>query len=262
MFPGPSALQRLRRRFGWGQFAALAALLCSALGLLGFAWLVDEALEGDTRAFDEAILLALRDPADRADPIGPFWLEIMMRDYTALGSHAVLILAGLLALGYIAFLRKWASAVLLVVSFGGGMAINGLLKQGFDRPRPDLVAHLAEVHTASFPSGHAMLSATCYLVLGTLLAGVARPRRLKAYVMAAAVGLTVIIGVSRVYLGVHWPTDVLAGWALGAAWAMACWLGLRLWVNRKEWRSRGEGAADAGTAHAPARPGFPSGPEA
>jgi undecaprenyl-diphosphatase len=222
--------RQLRARFGWGQFATLAALLCCALGLWGFAWLVDEALEGDTRVFDETILLALRNPADRSDPIGPFWLDIMMRDYTALGSHAVLILVGLLALGYILFLRKWASALLLAVSFGGGMLLNSLLKQGFDRPRPGLVAHLAEVHTASFPSGHAMLSATCYLTLGTLLAGVTRSRRLKAYVLGAAVMLVVIIGASRIYLGVHWPTDVLAGWALGAAWAMGCWLVLRAWV--------------------------------
>jgi undecaprenyl-diphosphatase len=232
--PGFLDFRHLRARFGWGQFVMLSALLCCALGLLGFAWLVDEALEGGTRAFDETILLALRNPADRGDPIGPLWLEIMMRDYTALGSHAVLILIGVVALSYILFLRKWASALLLVVSFGGGMLINGLLKQGFDRARPDLVAHLAEVHTASFPSGHAMLSATCYLTLGTLLAGVTEARRLKAYILGIAVALTVIIGMSRVYLGVHWPTDVLAGWALGAAWAIACWLALRVWVARQD----------------------------
>lgn len=229
-------LTRLRARFGWGQFVTLAALLVCAGGLWAFAVLMGNMAEGETRAFDEAVLLALRNPADTADPVGPYWLEIMMRDFTALGSHAVLMLIGLAALGYILMLRKWLSALLLVASFGGGMALNGLLKQGFDRPRPDLVAHLVEVHTASFPSGHAMLSAACYLSLGTLLAGVTRPRRLKAYILGIAIVLVLLVGCSRVYLGVHWPTDVLAGWALGAAWAMGCWLALRIWVA-----TRGQG---------------------
>ncbi|WBV43395.1 phosphatase PAP2 family protein [Pseudoroseomonas cervicalis] len=229
------------RRFSWGQFVMLAALLLCAGALLGFAALVDEALEGDTHAFDRTVLLALRDPADTANPIGPFWLEIMMRDFTSLGSHAVLMLIGALALGYMLLLRKPLSALLLALSFGGATALNGLLKQGFDRPRPELVSHLVEVHTASFPSGHAMLSAACYLTLGTLLAGVTPRRRLKLYVMGAAMLLTLLVGGSRVYLGVHWPTDVLAGWCLGAAWAMGCWVALRLWLSRQ---ARRAGAAE------------------
>ncbi|MFB9969249.1 phosphatase PAP2 family protein [Pseudoroseomonas cervicalis] len=231
------------RGFSWAQLVMLAALLGCAGALLGFAALVDEALEGDTHGFDRAVLLALRDPADTANPIGPFWLEIMMRDFTSLGSHAVLMLIGALALGYILLLRKGLSALLLVLSFGGATALNGLLKLGFDRPRPELVSHLVEVHTASFPSGHAMLSAACYLTLGTLLAGVTPRRRLKLYVMGAAMLLTLLVGGSRVYLGVHWPTDVLAGWCLGAAWAMGCWLALRLILA---WRGR----AAAGAGHA------------
>ncbi len=221
------------RRFSWGQFVMLAALLACAGSLLGFAALVDQTFGGDTHAFDERVLLALRNPADPADPVGPFWLEIMMRDFTSLGSHAVLLLIGLLALGYILLLGKPFSALLLALSFGGAMALNGLLKLGFDRPRPELVSHLVEVHTASFPSGHAMLSAACYLTLGTLLAGVTPRRRLKLYVMGAAMLLTLLVGGSRVYLGVHWPTDVLAGWCLGAAWAMGCWMALRLWLSRR-----------------------------
>ncbi|PHK94234.1 acid phosphatase [Pseudoroseomonas rhizosphaerae] len=235
-------LANLTRRFGWGQFVTLAALLVCAGGMLAFAAIIDEALEGETHAFDEALLLALRNPADRSDPVGPFWLEIMMRDYTALGSHAVLLLIGGVALGYILMLRKWLSATLLVVSFGGGMALNSLLKLGFGRPRPDLVAHLAEVHTASFPSGHAMLSAACYLTLGTLLAGVTPSRRLKAYILGVAIGLALLVGSSRVYLGVHWPTDVLAGWCLGAAWAMGCWLVLRVWLAWRHHRHPPHGA--------------------
>lgn len=243
-------LATLHRRFSWKQFAMLAALLVCAGGALAFAAIMDEALEGETHAFDEWLLLALRNPADHADPIGPFWLEIMMRDYTSLGSHAVLLLIGAMALGYMLMLRKWLSVTLLVVSFGGGMALNSLLKLGFDRPRPDLVAHLVEVHTASFPSGHAMLSATCYLTLGTLLAGVTHHKRLKAYILGIAIGLTLLVGSSRVYLGVHWPTDVLAGWCLGAAWAMGCWLVLRAWLawnhRRHAPRQMGGGMARGG----------------
>ncbi|WP_159996830.1 phosphatase PAP2 family protein [Roseomonas sp. 18066] len=237
-------ITRQAQGFGWAQFVMLAALLACAGSLLGFAALVDETFEGDTRAFDEGILLALRNPADTSDPIGPFWLEIMMRDFTSLGSHAVLLLIGVLSFGYLLLARKGMSAGLLLFSFVGAMTLNGLLKQGFDRPRPELVAHLAEVHTASFPSGHAMLSAACYLTLGTLLAGVAEGRRLKAYLLGAAILLTLLVGGSRVYLGVHWPTDVLAGWCLGAAWAMGCWLALRGWLA---WRGVAAGQAGSST---------------
>jgi undecaprenyl-diphosphatase len=101
--------------------------------------------------------------------------------------------------------------------------LSSILKLGTDRPRPDLVAHLVEVHTASFPSGHAMLSAVVYLTLGGLLSRVERPWRIKIHLLSVAVILTLLIGVSRVYLGVHWPTDVLAGWCAGATWAMLCW---------------------------------------
>jgi undecaprenyl-diphosphatase len=107
-----------------------------------------------------------------------------------------------------------------------------------------------EVHTASFPSGHAMLSAVCYLTLGALLAGVVPARRYKAYILGTAIFLTLLVGGSRIYLGVHWPTDVLAGWCLGAAWAMACWLGVRgilLWRQRRMDRvGTGQGAQPPG----------------
>jgi len=224
------------REFSWAQFVSLAAVCVLAGGLFAFARIMDEVVEGETHGFDQAILLALRNPADRADPIGPLWLEIMMRDYTSLGSHAVLGLMGVLAFGYLLLVGKRLSAGMLAFSFAGGMALNSLLKFGFARPRPDLVAHLVEVHTASFPSGHAMLSAVCYLTLGALLAGVVPARRYKAYILGTAIFLTLLVGGSRIYLGVHWPTDVLAGWCLGAAWAMACWLGVRgilLWMQRR-----------------------------
>jgi undecaprenyl-diphosphatase len=224
------------RQFSWSQFVLLAAVFVCAGGLFAFVRLIDEVGEGDTHGFDQTLLMALRNPADPADPLGPFWLEIMFRDFTSLGSHAVLALICALAFGYLLLQGKRLSAAMVVLSFGGGAALNSLLKLGFNRPRPDLVAHMVETYTASFPSGHAMLSAVCYLTLGTLLAGVARRRRDKVYILGTAAALMVLVGFSRVYLGVHWPTDVLAGWCLGAAWAMGCWLAVRgilLWRNRQ-----------------------------
>ncbi|MCC7272334.1 MAG: phosphatase PAP2 family protein [Alphaproteobacteria bacterium] len=171
---------------------------------------------------DEAILLALRSAEDPADPIGPPWLEILLDDATALGSYAVLGLLVLLALGYLAVVRRPRSAILVAISFGGAVLLASLLKGGFDRPRPDLVAHLVQTRTASFPSSHAMLSAVVFLTLGTLLAAAHRGRAPKAYFVGAAVLLTGLVGFSRVYLGVHWPSDVVGGWVIGAVWAAAC----------------------------------------
>jgi undecaprenyl-diphosphatase len=209
-----------------GQGAVLAALAVCAAGLLGFALLIGLA-SGEPRRFDTVVLLALRRPD--GTPIGPPWLALMMRDLTALGGMAVLGLAGLVALGALALRRRWRAVWLLLLSLPGAMLLNTLLKQHFDRPRPDLVTRLAEVATSSFPSGHAMLSAVGYLTLGALLAVAAERRRDRGYILGVAVVLTLLVGFSRVFLGVHWPSDVLAGWCLGAAWAMGCWLLLRAW---------------------------------
>jgi undecaprenyl-diphosphatase len=118
---------------------------------------------------------------------------------------------------------KRAAALLVFVAVDGGLLLSTLLKMEFDRPRPDLVAHAVRVYTASFPSGHATLSAVTYLTLGALLTRVVPKRRIKVFFMGLAIFLTLVVGASRVYLGVHWPSDVLAGWCVGAAWASLCW---------------------------------------
>jgi undecaprenyl-diphosphatase len=118
---------------------------------------------------------------------------------------------------------KRQAAFFLLVAVGGGMLLSAGLKMGFERARPDLVPHHTRVYTASFPSGHAMLSAVVYLTLAALLARVQSERRVKTMIIVLAVLLTLLVGMSRVYLGVHWPTDVLAGWCGGAAWASLCW---------------------------------------
>jgi undecaprenyl-diphosphatase len=178
-------------------------------------------VQGGARAFDQAILLAFRNSVDLSDPIGPPWLEIIFRDITSLGGATVLTLMTVAVTGFLLIDAKRGAAILVLGSVIGGVVLSSILKLGIDRPRPNLVAHLVEEHNASFPSGHAMLSAVVYLGRAPVPSG--ETARIKIYVLSAAVILTLLIGVSRVYLGVHWPTDVLAGWCAGATWAVLCW---------------------------------------
>lgn len=203
--------------------ALVLILLIAACGW-AFLQLADEVGEGEASGFDTAILLGLRNPSDLSDPLGPNWLEEVARDVTALGSMTILIGITLAAAGYLWLAGKRRSVALVLVSVGGGIAFSSLFKRGFDRPRPDLVPHATEVYTASFPSGHAMMAAVTYLTLAAMLARVQPTRALRIYLFALAAFITVLVGVSRVYLGVHWPTDVLAGWTAGAGWALGCWL--------------------------------------
>ena len=201
----------------------MIALFISVGAMLLFAEFVDRVVEGDTRAFDETVLLALRDQKNPSYPIGPAWLQVMFRDITSLGGYALVVLISLAVIGYLLMDGKRGAAVWVLVSVGGGAVLSNLLKLAIERPRPGLVAHMVEVNTTSFPSGHATLAAVTYLTLGALLSRVEARRRAKIYVLTVAVALTFLIGISRIYLGVHWPTDVLAGWCVGAAWATLCW---------------------------------------
>ena len=210
----------------------LATLALAAAAIWAFAELADDVLEGETHVFDEWVLLALRSATDASDPLGPRWLEELMRDITALGSTGVLTFITLAVAGFLALDRKSHAALFVLVAVGGGMLLSTALKLGFDRPRPDLVPHGSIVYTASFPSGHSMLAAVVYLTLGALLARVQPRLVLKLYLLGLAILLTMAVGASRVYLGVHWPTDVLAGWAVGAAWALFCWAAA-LWLQRR-----------------------------
>lgn len=201
-------------------FLALLSVIVGAVWIL--AELTEEVIEGSTRNLDRHILLLLRTPGDLSDPIGPMWLEEMGRDFTALGGVAVLTLATLVVSVFFLLRHRWTSMAYILVTVGGGILISGIAKEFFDRPRPDLVPHGSLVHTASFPSGHSMMAAVAYLSLSVLIARIQPRRVLKFYVMTVAVLLTIFVGISRVYLGVHWPTDVAAGWLAGGAWAMIC----------------------------------------
>jgi undecaprenyl-diphosphatase len=205
---------------------ANSALLTSVLvvgGLLVvFALIAEEVLEGEPFAFDRNVLLALRSPANPAEPIGPVWLQEGARDLTALGSFTVLGIVLVTVVGYLFLAGKRAAAFLVLVAVVGGVILNTLLKLGFARPRPEF-ATATRVFTPSFPSGHAALSAVAYLTLGALLAQLHRATRIRIYFLATGVMLTLLVGLSRIYLGVHYPTDVIAGWCIGSAWAWACW---------------------------------------
>ena len=201
-------------------------------GILAFLALADAVADGGARRFDEWLLVALRSPGDLSDPIGPKWFEEMMRDITALGGTAVLTLGVLAVAGFLALMRKTHAAVTVLVSVVSGMVLSQAIKWAYARPRPELVPHGMETYSASFPSGHSMMAAVVYLTLGALLARHQAQPRMRVYVLLVAVLLTVLVGISRVYLGVHWPTDVLAGWCLGAAWAILCWFAM-LWLQRR-----------------------------
>ncbi len=202
---------------------SLLALLATALLLWGFAELAGAIAEGSPSSFDESLLLALRSPGDLSDPIGPVWMETVMRDLTALGGFAVLLLVTLTALALLVLKGQPRSALVLAVAAAGGQALSSSVKALFDRPRPDLVPWGTDALTASFPSGHATMAAATWLTLAAMLARAEPRRRLKALYLALAALIVAAVGVSRVYLGVHWPSDVLAGWALGAAWALLCY---------------------------------------
>lgn len=208
----------------WLEVPILGAIAAITSVLWLFIEIAEEVVKGETGKIDTVILTVFRSSEDPTQPFGPGWLREIMRDISGLGSPGVL---SLLVVTTVIFLllseRRRIALFVLLATLGGGL-VSVLLKEGFSRPRPDLFPHGAFVYSTSFPSGHAMMSAVVYLTLGALIAQLIPSRRLKIYVMGIAAALPILIGISRVYLGVHWPSDVLAGWAAGAAWALGCWL--------------------------------------
>jgi undecaprenyl-diphosphatase len=204
------------------EFGTGLILLLTALGAWVFIRVADSAMDGATRGFDEGILLALRNPQDSSLPAGPEWLQVVVRDITALGGFFNLTLLTIAVVIYLSLINKARLALFVAVAVGGGALLNTVLKNLIERPRPDLVPHGTEAALSSFPSGHAMMSTVVFLTLGTLLAYATDDVRLKVFYLASAVLLAFVVGLSRIYLGVHWPTDILAGWVAGATWALIC----------------------------------------
>ncbi|HEY1224953.1 MAG TPA: phosphatase PAP2 family protein [Brevundimonas sp.] len=209
-------------RFARAEVAALAALLVVTLGVMTFIEVADDMTEADGQAFDEAVLHWMQPAA--GDPRGPWWLHEAAADLTSLGGISVLTLFAVIAFAFLLIQRKRLSAALLVIGLTGGVALSEGLKALFERARPPAAFQAVETLNASFPSGHALLSTVFYLTLGVMLTRAFPKKRLKAFVLGAAILIALLIGLTRVYLGAHWASDVIAGWSIGAAWAMALWL--------------------------------------
>jgi undecaprenyl-diphosphatase len=203
--------------------------LCTA-SVWGFIEIAEEVFEGDTQAFDRWLLGLMRSTSDATDPIGPQWVEEMARDATALGGFAWLTFTLLVIAGYLWLVDKVHMMWFMLAAAISGALVSIGLKSFYDRPRPDEVTHLAHAYLSSFPSGHSMLSAVVYLTLGSLLAAVMPNLKLRVYVLFVAILLSIFVGISRIYLGVHYPTDVLAGWLAGLVWSLVCWLAAR-WLQ-------------------------------
>lgn len=206
------------------ELAWLAVGLAACVLLLAFIVLAGRVMAGDTQAIDTRILRAVRDPSNPARVRGPAWMESALLDVTALGSTTVLTIIVVAVAGFLLLQARYRSALVIAVTAITAEVMNTVLKHLFMRPRPDVVPHLRAVASSSFPSGHAMESAIIYLTLGAMLMRVAERRATKLYCLVLAIVLTLLVGVSRVCLGVHYPTDVVAGWAFGFMWACVCWI--------------------------------------
>ena len=190
------------------------------------AWFVSR---GATEAWDRALLLSMRTPGNPDDPLGPAWFEEMLAEITALGGYTILVIATFLVVGALWVSGRGREVWFLLAALAGGALVSSGLKALFERPRPDVAEHLDRTFTSSFPSAHAMVATLAYLTLALLVVRLVRHRPLRRFVLLGALALALMIGASRVYLGVHWPSDVVAGWLAGTCWAGLCWLAADAW---------------------------------
>ncbi len=206
------------------QLVLVGVLFLLALGVLGFLLLAKEIDEASTRAVDRAVLLAFRVPGDPGRLAGPVWLPQVVRDLTSLGGVTVLTLVVLLFAGFLLLQGRRRLALLLLAAVVGGALLTQALKFVYGRVRPETVPHLMEETGASFPSGHSTLSAVVYLTLGSILSTPQRRLAVRIHIYASALFISLLVGMTRVLLGVHYPTDVLAGWCVGIGWSALCWV--------------------------------------
>lgn len=218
-----SGFNKFIQKTGLTEIKLLLIFLSVVVGLLIFISIANEVAEGETQNFDNSILKSIREPDNTSQPIFPSWVTTMMRDITSLGSGTVIVLFTFITIGYLLLQKnfRWLW-IILIATIGGALLVWGL-KEFIGRTRPTVVTHLIEEKSFSFPSGHSMMSAIVYLTQSALLAKIEKSRKTKIYIISVALVLTFLIGISRIYLGVHYPTDVLAGWVAGISWALLCW---------------------------------------
>jgi undecaprenyl-diphosphatase len=208
---------------GLNEVRLLLIILSALAGILIFISIADEVVKGETQHFDNYILRSLREPDNISQPAFPDWVTAAMKDITALGSAAVIVLFTLIITGYLLLQKKYYWLWLVLIATVGGALLVWGLKEFIGRTRPTVVTHLLEEKSLSFPSGHSMMSAIVYLTQATLLSRIEKNRKVKIYIISTALLLIFLIGISRVYIGVHYPTDVMAGWVAGISWALLCW---------------------------------------
>ena len=216
-----TGLTRLFADRSWTRFLALGVV---TLTLWGFLVLTGEVLENEYHGIDNRILLAFRTPEDLRIPIGPSWVQSVSLDISALGSAAVLTLLTLLICGYFLLEKRLDAVLMILCASVSGSLLNWFLKSLIGRERPNVVPYLSEIHNTSYPSGHSMLSAIIYLTLAVVLGKMVKTRAKRLYILSTAIGLAFFIGLTRVILGVHFLSDVVAGWTVGIGWATLCWM--------------------------------------
>jgi undecaprenyl-diphosphatase len=204
----------------------LIAVLLIAVGLLAFLLLGDAVRAGRTLDVDRRIILALRDPIDPGQPRGSFWTKDILHDLTALGGVAVLTLTVVVAVIFLWVNGRRRHAAVLLGTVLAATLVGQLIKSAYNRPRPDLVAYGDDFSQSSFPSGHSEIATVVWMTLALIIASLERTRigKATAFVVCGFISLTA--GATRVYFGVHWPSDVLGGWIIGSGWALIAWLAL------------------------------------
>lgn len=215
-------IQKFNKRVALASAASFAALG-------GLGWL---ALAGKTHALDTALLIAIKNSNDLDAVNGPSRLTEFMRDITSLGGAGILTIITVTFSIFFLLRNRKAQAVYLSLAVITGSMFSNELKHYFGLPRPHIIVHETVVHSASFPSGHALTATVTFLTLALILSE-AQPKSVKAYIVLVATLLSLLIGVSRLYLGVHWPSDVLAGWIAGFAWASLVWIIKTSILNRR-----------------------------
>jgi len=215
----------------------LLNLFILVTALLVFTYVAKEVVSGESKGFDEMTLNYLRhDGKILLDE--QTWLTGMMIDITALGGTTIIFMITAAVVFYLLIQKQYEFMWLILIATIGGAILSFGLKELFARERPQLIYHLLTVKSLSFPSGHAMMSSVVYLTQGALLAKVRSNKNLRVYILLVAIILVFLIGISRIYLGVHYPTDVLAGWSVGLAWASLCWLAVKYLQKRKVQKSK------------------------
>lgn len=219
----------------WSILVAVTSAAVLWLSLWVFNEMVDDTPKGEFVRWDEPAIQLVRGGPDSLRAARP--VVVVARGITLLGSEIVLTSVVVIGIAGLAWIRRWRAAIILLAAGLGALLVTIVLKDHFMRVRPDVVQPLVAESSWSFPSGHSLCSAAIYITLGAIWAGRLSARRAQVALMAGAFLLSFLIGLSRIYLGVHYPTDVLAGWSAGTAWAIICAAALIGWEHHAATRT-------------------------